>query len=76
MEEQKESPQDVMKQINRALGLFVSFFGAVVLFSILYTETFAGRMTNLGAGLILIAIGAGMVLRSRVKSKATSPEEG
>lgn len=54
--------KDPVRQINRALGLFICFFGVVVLVSILLTETRIGKMTNLGAGLILIVIGIIMIL--------------
>lgn len=52
-------------QINRALGLFICFFGATVLISMLFTETLVGQMTNLAAGLILVSIGAVMIWRSK-----------
>jgi len=51
-------------QINRALGLFLLFFAGVVLVSILFTDTFVGRLTNLGAGGIIGLIGGLMVWRS------------
>lgn len=57
-----------MSQINRALGVFISFFALVVMVSIFFTETFVGKMTNLGASVILAAIGAVMILQSRTKS--------
>ena len=50
-------------QINRALGIFLLFFGLVVLSSILFTKTAAGRATNLVAGAILVSIGAVLVRR-------------
>jgi predicted RND superfamily exporter protein len=70
MDEQKEhttedSEEARMSQINLALGVFVCFFGSVVLFSIFFTETFIGKMTNLGAGLILLTIGIIMIFRSK-----------
>jgi len=70
MDEQNEqttgdSERARMSQINVALGVFVCFFGSVVLFSIFFTETLVGKMTNLGAGLILLAIGIIMILRSK-----------
>ena len=58
-----------MSQINMALGAFVCFFASVVLVSIFFTETLVGKMTNLGAGLILAAIGIGMIVRSRKKQR-------
>ena len=64
----KESERARMSQINMALGVFVSFFGSVVLFSIFFTETLVGKLTNLGAGLIIAAIGIGMIVRSKMNS--------
>ena len=60
-----------MRQINRALGLFICFFGAVVLISIGFTETTLGKQTNLGAGLILLVIGLIMIVRSRGGPKSS-----
>jgi ABC-type transport system involved in cytochrome bd biosynthesis fused ATPase/permease subunit len=68
---ENEQKQNQMKQINRALGLFICFFAVIVLVSIYYTETFIGKMTNLGAGSILMAIGILMVWRSKVDSDAS-----
>ena len=56
-----------MSQINLALGVFVSFFGSVVLISIFFTETSIGKMTNLIAGVILVTIGAIMVVRAKIQ---------
>jgi Flp pilus assembly protein TadB len=64
----KQQAQNRMRQINRALGLFICFFSAVVLVSIFLTETFIGKMTNLGAGLIFAIIGIVMVVKSKAKS--------
>ena len=65
----RDSEQSRMSQINLALGVFVCFFSSVVLVSIFFTETFVGKMTNLGAGLIIAAIGIGMIVRSRTKPR-------
>lgn len=51
-------------RINRALGLFLVFFAAVLLVAIGFTETAAGKWTNLAASLILGAIGGGMIWHS------------
>ena len=64
----KQESQNRMGQINRALGFFICFFSAVVLVSILLTETFVGKMTNLVAGLIFAAIGIIMIVKSKPKS--------
>ena len=65
----KDTERARMTQINMALGVFVCFFASVVLFSIFFTETLVGKMTNLGAGLILAVIGAGMIVQSRAKRR-------
>ena len=65
---EKEQKQKPMRQINRALGLFICFFGVIVVVSMLFTETFIGKMTNLGAGSILTAIGIVMIFRSKTNS--------
>ena len=63
----RDSEQARMSQINMALGVFISFFASVVLVSILFTETPIGKLTNLIAGVILAAVGAIMIVRSRTK---------
>ena len=60
-----------MSQINMALGVFICFFASVVLISIFFTETFVGKMTNLGAGLILVAVGAIMIWHSKTKPRSS-----
>ena len=67
---QKDQIPNAMGQINRALGLFVCFFGAIVLISMFFTETFIGKMTNLTAGVLLVAIGLVMIFRSKPGSTA------
>ncbi len=52
-------------QINNALGVFIFFFGLVVIFAMLFTETFIQQMTDLAAGLVLCLIGGGMIFKSR-----------
>jgi len=64
----KDKAQNRMGQINRALGLFICFFSAVVLISIFLTETFVGKMTNLVAGLIFGVIGLIMIVKSKANS--------
>ncbi len=51
-------------QINNALGVFILFFGIVILIATSHTTTFIGEMTNLVAGLILCSIGGGMIIKS------------
>ncbi len=52
-------------QINNALGAFLVFFGLVVLVSIFFTDTGIGKVTNLGAGVVIGGIGAAMILKAR-----------
>lgn len=56
-------------EINKALGIFVLFFGMVIMFATFFTTTFIGQMTNLVAGIVLFAIGAGMVLIAKLNIK-------
>ena len=65
----KETPdKDVERldsgKVNRALGLFLLAFGLLVLVAVLFTETVEGRLTNLGAGLVLSLIGGLMILKA------------
>ncbi len=50
-------------QINKALGAFLLFFAAVVLVSIFFTDTGIGKLTNLGAGVVIGGIGGLMFLK-------------
>lgn len=65
---EKNRTQNTMGQINKALGLFIFFFGATVLASMFFTETRVGRMTNMVAGLILAGVGIIMIVRSKRRS--------
>lgn len=51
-------------EINKALGIFVLFFGVVIIGATFFTTSFIGQMTNLFAGVVLTAIGGGMVIKS------------
>jgi hypothetical protein len=64
----RETDRTRMGRINRALGLFICFFGAVVLVSIILTESLVGKMTNLGAGLIFVVVGIILILKSKTES--------
>jgi hypothetical protein len=48
-----------------SLGVFLVFFGLVVLISIIFTETGIGKLTNLGAGAVISGIGAVMIYKAR-----------
>jgi hypothetical protein len=52
-------------EINRALGFFILFFGVIVTFAMIYSETRIEQMTCLTSGLTLVAIGGGMMLVAR-----------
>ncbi len=54
-------------QINNAIGVFILAFGIVILFGMLYTETFVQHLTDLVAGVLLMLIGGLMVWRARKK---------
>jgi len=57
-------------QIYTALGIFLAFFGLVVLVSIFFTDTNIGKLTNLGAGVVITGIGAAMMYRAyRLKGR-------
>jgi len=63
--------------INNALGVFLLVFGIVILFAMLYTDTFVEHMTDLVAGLLLMSIGGGMIWKAKrtiKKLKTTSNE--
>jgi len=70
MDNQEKSGKLKNAQINSALGLFILFFGVVVIVAMVFTETRIQRMTDLVAGLILSAIGGGMMLKSRKTIKS------
>jgi len=61
-----DEKEEIMKnaKINRALGLFILFFGIVILISIFFTVRSIGTLTNLIAGAVLCAIGGGMMIQS------------
>lgn len=52
-------------KINNALGVFIALFGVIVLAAMAYTETSVQLLTDMVAGLVLIAIGGGMIWVSR-----------
>ena len=65
MDSKEKSGKLKNAQINNALGLFILFFGIVVMVAMVFTNTRVQQMTDLVAGLILSAIGGGMMLKSR-----------
>lgn len=56
-------------EINKALGLFILFFGVVIIAATFFTTTFIGQMTNLIAGIVLSGIGAAMVYKAKLTIK-------
>ena len=61
MTENEETKHDTSQTqqalINRALGVFMLFFGLVILISAFFTKTNIGKFTNLGASAIICLIG-------------------
>ena len=72
MDTKEKSAKLKNAQINRALGVFILFFGLVVIVAMVFTDTRVQMITDLIAGLVLSAIGGGMILKSRriIKSLA------
>jgi len=70
MENQEKREKLKNAQINNALGLFILFFGVVVIVAMVFTDTRIQKITDLVAGLILSAIGGGMMLKSRKTIKS------
>ena len=65
MDTKEKSAKLKNAQINRALGVFILFFGLVVIVAMAFTDTRVQMITDLIAGLVLSAIGGGMILKSR-----------
>ncbi len=64
MNDSERMAQIKTAQINRALGVFIFTFGIIVAFAMIFTETFVQQMTDLVAGLLLMAIGGGMLWKA------------
>ena len=62
-------------QINQALGFFILVFGIIITIAMFFTETFIQQMTDLVAGLVLLAIGGGMMWKAKSTLKKYKPEE-
>lgn len=70
MNEEKEKIAETRSaQTNVALGLFLLCFGVIVMIATYFTGTTAGRITNLSSGIVLAAIGAGMIIAGRRKQR-------
>ena len=72
MDTKEKSAKLKNAQINRALGVFILFFGLVVIVAMVFTETRVQMITDLIAGLVLCTIGGGMILKSRRTIKSLS----
>jgi len=70
MDTKEKSAKLKNAQINRALGVFILFFGIVVVVAMAFTNTRIQLLTDLTAGLILCGIGGGMILKSRKTIKS------
>jgi len=68
---EKKLQEQMLAQINIALGLFLLGFSLIIFVAIYYTKTFVGQMTNLAAGLILAGVGGGMIYYALKKRKRT-----
>jgi uncharacterized membrane protein YqjE len=64
MDTKEKSAKLKNAQINRALGVFILFFGVVVIVAMVFTDTRVQMITDLVAGLVLSVIGGGMILKS------------
>ncbi|AYN68629.1 hypothetical protein D1013_15205 [Euzebyella marina] len=62
-------------KINQALGVFIALFGLIVIFAMIFTETFVQQMTDLVAGLILLGIGGGMIWKSKLTQIKLNAQE-
>lgn len=62
-------------KINNALGLFILFFGVVIVIATVFTDSFIGQMTNLTAGIIMLSIGGGMMLKSKITIKKINQDK-
>ena len=69
MDEREKANRVKNAKINNALGVFILFFGVIVVFAMIYANTQVQQMTNLAAGLVLCTIGGGMMLKSRLTIK-------
>jgi len=66
----KERAKLKSMQINNALGLFILFFGVVVVIAIPFSDNTFDKITNLVAGVILVIIGLGMIIYAKRAIKA------
>lgn len=75
MDEREKAGKRKNAKINNALGVFILVFGIIVIFAMIYADTFVQQMTNLVAGLVLSFIGGGMMLKSRLNIKSLNKKD-
>ena len=76
-------PADIEKQkryksmqINNALGIFILFFGIVVIIAVPFSDNYYDKMTNLIAGVILSLIGGGTIWYAQRVMKSLGGRKG
>lgn len=62
-------------QINQALGFFILFFGVIVSFAMIYSNTAVQQMTSLISGLTLVVIGGAMMWKATSTLKKIQPKK-
>lgn len=62
-------------QINQALGFFILFFGVIVSFAMIYSNTPVQQMTSLISGLTLVLIGGAMMWKATSTLKKIQPKK-
>lgn len=62
-------------QINQALGFFILFFGVIVSFAMIYSNTAVQQMTSLISGITLVIIGGGMMWKATSTLKKIQPKK-
>ena len=65
MDDIDANPKIKAAQINQALGVFIFVFGIIITAAMAFTDTFVQQMTDLVAGLVLLAIGGGMLWKAK-----------
>ena len=62
-------------QSLQLMGLFLSIFGIIMIFAVIFPEDLQGKLTNLSAGIVLLAIGVGSIIRGRLQSNKLKKEQ-
>jgi small neutral amino acid transporter SnatA (MarC family) len=76
MNEIENKEKDKSARINRALGIFILYFGLIVIGAMYFTNTRIEMYTDLAAGLLLSFIGIGMIYfaQKTIKELKDDPE--